>query len=323
MGHVAYLLVASVMTLYPAKPTLHDVLTHKDDPELAMVNAYDAFGVETEGLTYDFGFSAIVEYKGRTILFDGGTSAQIFRRNLATIGIDAREIDIAILSHGHHDHIGGFDYLLSVNPTVKVYLPSDFFSLGAPIPFPFKGAEPDVVKELPKEQCYYGCEREIGTVQSTGRFWKANVEYVTEPKEIMPGLTIVPTTSELMGTFIKYPPNDKSPAFIGMPELSASFTTSRGEVLISGCSHSSIETIVQEAMKVLRRKIHLVAGGFHLIPYDRQYLEGLASRLRDQYGIEEVAPAHCTGHLAFAILRRLYGEHYRFFGLGSRVEVSS
>jgi len=52
--------------------------------------------------------------------------------------IDLRKIDIAIVSHGHYDHIGGFDYLLSVNPKVKLYLPNDFFSLGAPIKFPFR-----------------------------------------------------------------------------------------------------------------------------------------------------------------------------------------
>lgn len=303
----------------PATPRM--ALADQEDPELVMTNTYDAFGVERKGLTYDFGFSTVVRYRGKTVLFDAGTRADIFAENLATLGIDPRAIDIAILSHGHHDHIGGFDYLLSVNPNVKIYLPNDFFSLGAPIPFPFKGPEPGIVEELPREQRYYGGAREIGTVTSTGRFWKANVEYVTTMKEIMPGVTIIPTNAELMGIFIKYPPNDKAPAFVGMPELSASFTTSKGEALISGCSHSSIESIILETRRVLDRKIHLVAGGFHLIPYDRAHLDGLAKRLRDQYGIEEVAPAHCTGHLAFAILRSAFGDRYRFFGLGASVEV--
>lgn len=31
--------------------------------DLIMTNVYDAFGPENEGLTYDFGFSAVVQYK--------------------------------------------------------------------------------------------------------------------------------------------------------------------------------------------------------------------------------------------------------------------
>ncbi len=289
---------------------------------LSITNAYDAFSSAREGLAHDFGFSAVVRYKGHLILFDAGTSAEIFQRNLETLEIDAKKIEVAIASHGHHDHIGGFDYLLSVNPNVKLYLPKDFFSLGAPIEFPFRGPEPDIVKQLPPEQRYYGGERDIGEVRSSGRFWKANVEYVTEAKEILPGVTLIPTTSELMGTFIKYPPFDERPNFIGMPELNVSFATGKGEVLITGCSHSSIEAIVRETQKIVPRKIHLVAGGFHLIPYGRDYVTSLARRMQDEYGVESVAPAHCTGHLAFAIFRDVFGDAYRFFGLGEEISVS-
>jgi 7,8-dihydropterin-6-yl-methyl-4-(beta-D-ribofuranosyl)aminobenzene 5'-phosphate synthase len=97
---------------------------------VVLTNAYDAFGSKQNGLRHDFGFSTVVEYKGKTILFDAGTDARIFESNLKSLKIDLRKVDIAIVSHGHYDHIGGFDYLLSVNPKVKVYLPNDFLSLG-------------------------------------------------------------------------------------------------------------------------------------------------------------------------------------------------
>jgi len=291
--------------------------------DVVMTNAYDAFGLESEGLTHDFGFSTVVQYKGKTILFDAGTDAEIFRRNLKSLRIDPKKIDVAILSHGHYDHIGGFDYLLSVNPKVKIYLPNDFFSLGAPIKFPFRDPDPSIAKQLPREQQYYGGERTVEGVltRSSGRFWKADVEYVTGAKEVLPGVTLIPTTSQMMGTFIKYPPFDRQPQFIGMPELSVSFATEKGEILIGGCSHSTIETIIQETKKVRKGKIHLVAGGFHLIPYNREYIEVLAKRMQNEYGVESVAPAHCTGHSAFAIFRRVYGDRYRFFGLGERINL--
>lgn len=290
---------------------------------VALTNVYDAFGKENKGLKQDFGFSTVIDYKGKMILFDSGTDGRIFERNLKSLKIDPRKIDIAIVSHGHYDHIGGFDYLLSVNPKVKIYAPADFFSLGAPIKFPFRETEPAVAKTLPKEMQYFGGESVIEGMVTvpTGKFWKSNVEFVTEAKEVLPGVTIIPTTSKLMGTFIKYPPFEENPQFIGMPELSLPLATEKGEIVISGCSHSTIETIIQETRKVRKGKIYLALGGFHLIPYKREYIEGLAKRMKDEYEVESVAPTHCTGHLGFSIFKQVFGDKYRFFGLGEKLSL--
>lgn len=290
---------------------------------VVMTNVYDAFGKEVKGLKQDFGFSSVVNYKGKMILFDSGTDAKIFERNIKSLKIDLRKIDIAVVSHGHYDHVGGFDYLTGINPKVKIYAPNDFFSLGAPVRFPFRETEPDAAKTLSKDEQYFRGERVVEGMITvpTGRFWKSNVEYLTEAKEVLPGVTIIPTTSKLMGTFIKYPPFENNPQFIGMPELSVSFATDKGEVIISGCSHSTIETIIQETKKVRKGKIYLVAGGFHLIPYSRKYIEDLAKRMHDEYGVESVAPAHCTGHLGFSIFQKEFGGNYRFFGLGETLTL--
>ncbi len=58
----------------------------------------------------DFGFSCIIKYKGKTILFDSGSNADTFEQNVLTLGVDLSKVDIAIASHSHFDHINGFDY---------------------------------------------------------------------------------------------------------------------------------------------------------------------------------------------------------------------
>jgi len=55
-------------------------------------------------MTQHFGFSTVLRYKGKTILFESGTDSDLFERNLQTLGIDLASIDSAVLSHGHSDH---------------------------------------------------------------------------------------------------------------------------------------------------------------------------------------------------------------------------
>ena len=83
---------------------------------------YDAFGTDPS-MTKDWGFSALVEVAGKRILFDTGDDADIFAANVKAKGIDLKTLDFVVLSHRHSDHMAGLNYVLSVNPTVKIYAP--------------------------------------------------------------------------------------------------------------------------------------------------------------------------------------------------------
>ena len=161
-----------------------------ENPGNSITNLYDSFGEKIEGLTMDFGFSALVKFGDKLILFDAGTNADILKQNVETLGIDLSEVDFAVASHVHGDHINGFDYLLSVNPYVKIYMPSDFFA-GAPIHFSVEGKEKEVVDSLPEKMRYFSWDKlEFDIIQS-GRYWNADVEYVSENLEIEPGINLV------------------------------------------------------------------------------------------------------------------------------------
>ncbi len=288
--------------------------------EVEILNVYDAFG-SAKGTKQHFGFSAVVRHGDLTILFDAGADADIFASNLKALGVDPKEIDIAVASHNHADHISGFDHLLKVNPNVRLYLPHDF-ALGAPVKLNLVGTDPAVVADLPPEQVYFGGAFEAFTLSTSGRFRGSNVEYVREGKEIAPGIHLVPTQSKLLGTFSRYPPNEDDPSLGPMPELSLSIETADGDLLLVGCSHASVEVIVKENRKRFGRPIRLLAGGYHLLPYEAEQISALGRRLREEHGVAQVAPAHCTGHLAFKLLREAFGEDYRFFGLGQKIALT-
>ncbi len=77
-------------------------------------------------LQADWGFSALVEAKGKRILFDTGSSGSILLANMAKLEIAPEEIDDVFISHAHFDHTGGLSAFLDRNSEVKVWSPGSF-----------------------------------------------------------------------------------------------------------------------------------------------------------------------------------------------------
>lgn len=299
---------------------------YKKIEENTIINLYDAFGSNKEGMIKDFGFSCIIKFKGKTILFDSGTNADIFKNNVEALNIDLSQIDFAVASHAHFDHINGFDYLLKVNPNVKIYFPFDLF-WGANIPFDISGTDSTATDSLNKRMQYFEGNYKDYHFNQTGRFWNANIEFVKENIEIEPGIRLITTSSPYMGYFNKYPSLDAcenceshNAKFNGLKEISLSLKSDDGEILFVGCSHSTVEKIISESKEFTKNNIEMVYGGYHLLPYDKTALLDLANRLKNNLKVNKVAPAHCTGHLAFKTLQDYYGENYVFAGLGENVK---
>ena len=140
----------------------------------SILNLYDAFGYGKRGTVLDWGYSALVRYNGKTILFDSGNNTEIFEHNVRALGIDLSKLDFAVLSHYHADHFSGFDYLLRVNPNVKIYLPNEP-ELGAPDEFTFSTQTKAELEGMQPEQLYFGgkkkfdglpCHRQLSAFES-------------------------------------------------------------------------------------------------------------------------------------------------------------
>ena len=284
----------------------------------AILSLYDAFGKEIQGTELGWGYSALVRFEGRTILFDAGGDADRFGRNAKALGADLKSVEFAVLSHRHGDHASGFDHAFRVNPTLKLYIPDDTMLGGGPgLRLPV--APRDIVEALPREQRYYRGEERSTTGPWGSRFWHAKTEVVRSTKQIGPGVFLVATQSPLMGDFNRVHPGD-NPVLNGFPELSLALATPQGVVLVTGCSHSGIEAIVRQTRETVGKDIQLVIGGFHLLPNTADEIRQLAHTLKQNLGVRRVAPAHCSGMLAFKIFQEIYGEDFVPAGLGSQVQ---
>jgi 7,8-dihydropterin-6-yl-methyl-4-(beta-D-ribofuranosyl)aminobenzene 5'-phosphate synthase len=94
----------------------------------------------------------------------------------------------------------------------------------------------------------------------------------------------------------------------------------RGVILIVGCSHPGVEHIVQEAIAI-DSHVYILFGGLHQIQKQDPEVDRIAAVLHDQYKLERVAPGHCTGEPEFAALKRAFGDHYVYAGVGTVVDL--
>src|SRR2546430_1510463 len=111
------------------------------------------------------------------------------------------------------------------------------------------------------------------------------------------------------------------PGTLELRELSLAINTAEGMVIIVGCSHPGIEKIVEAATKINPR-IHLVAGGFHLVVSKDEEIEKIVTALHDTYKVAYVAPGHCTGEPTFTALKKAFGDRNVYAGLGATMTLS-
>ena len=64
------------------------------------------------GLQADWGFGCLIETPTDTILFDTGANGNILLKNLAILRLNPNKITKIVISHQHHDHVGGLAALI-------------------------------------------------------------------------------------------------------------------------------------------------------------------------------------------------------------------
>ena len=265
---------------------------------------YDAFG-QIGGLRKDWGYSALVEAGGKRILFDTGDNPDILAANAKALGVDLSRVDFVVVSHRHGDHMGGMEYLLKVNPNVRIYAPKENFGVfGFSLPSTFYRKD----EQLPSRMRYY--DGQPPDTMVFGSAWpRANFELIDQTKEIAPGITLIALVSD-------------KPTTLELKELTLAIRTPDGLVLVVGCSHPGLDRIL-EAARAIDPHIHLIAGGFHLVVAQDPVIAQVVTLLHDTAKVDYIAPGHCTGEPSFAALQRAFGDHYLYAGLGTVLSLDT
>lgn len=243
-----------------------------------------------EDLSAEHGLSLYIQAQGMTILFDMGQTGA-FARNARALGLNLKDVDAAVISHGHYDHGGGLRTFLEENAAAPVYLSQYAFEAHYNSQGRFIGLDP-ALKEHPR------------------------VRLLAQPVHLAPGITLVPEpplpgpepespmTVESGG--LRCPEDFRHELYLSIAQDS--------RVLFSGCSHRGVDRIAAYF------RPHVLIGGFHLpqgTPMEQirsagQVLENLPTRYYT---------GHCTGPDAFRQMKALLGSRLEPISTGAMVRI--
>ena len=106
-------------------------------------------------------------------------------------------------------------------------------------------------------------------------------------------------TDEIMGTCNGKPTSEQAVVL----------KTVKGLVVVVGCSHPGIVTIVKEVKQAFGAPVYGVIGGFHLRYSSMADVRLCANTLKEE-GVGMVVPLHCTGWRAERIFKDVYREGF-------------
>jgi len=261
------------------------------------------------GLLAEWGLSVLVEVDNYKVLLDTGLDISA-AYNAVVIGIDLHAVDKIVLSHGHHDHTGGFQRVLSaMRKRIEVIAHPDIWAA-------------KYSRTFSKREQYAG----IPFTREALERWGVSFKFTEEPVWITDNIV---TTGEIpMQTeyekidpdlFIKE--NGELHPDPLRDDLALIVKTETGLIVVLGCGHRGMINTLHHAQKITGvDQIRVVVGGTHLIHASREQLDLTIAELR-RLGVEKIGVSHCTGLPAAAILSQEFGDSFFFNNAGTVITL--
>jgi len=256
----------------------------------------------------EHGLSLYIETENHKILFDMGSS-ELFAENAEKLNVNLKEVDIAIISHGHYDHGGGLEKFLEINSKAKVYLSKNAF-------------ENYYSKDLNGVKKYIGLNKKLLTNE--------RLIFTDKTKTITKGIylfsNIKDTTYKPSGNHCLFTENNGVLTEDNFSHEQNLIIRENGKtVLFAGCAHKGIINIQREANYLGMSEINYIIGGFHL--YNRALnLNETPEKVKEiGHILKDTGPkfytCHCTGHESYQILKEIMKEKIDYLATGSQLVI--
>lgn len=245
-------------------------------------------------LCCEHGLSLYIEACGKKILFDAGASGD-FADNAYLLGIDLAQVDLAILSHGHNDHSGGFLRFLESNSRAPIWIRREALLPCHSGSGEYIGLAPTLQKS--DRLCFAAHIQRIGkglTLYSCNRLEKS------VPLDSA-GLTVYADGALQPDQFLH--------------EQYLLIEEEGKRVLISGCSHKGILNLGRWF------RPDVIVGGFHYMRVDPAdpMLTAAAETLLSYPAVYYTG--HCTGAEQYAVMKEKMKDRLQCLSTGTTIEI--
>ena len=265
------------------------------------------------GCAYAHGLSFYVETKKHRMLLDLGPSGETLQ-NAQILGINLKKVDTVILSHGHYDHSGGILPFAGINDQALIYMQEtavgDYFS--------------DRGKSAPERYEYIGIDKDIAKLHQV-RFLQGD-HWIDDELELF---TIKNRSHKLPSSDkrILVRKGDLLQCDDFVHEQFLVIRQGKTRILMSGCAHSGILSIMDAFCDKYGKEPDLVISGFHLMKKNDytgdeiREIEEIAGELK-KYSTRFIT-CHCTGLPAFDRMKAIMGDQLAYVHSGEEIDLTS
>ena len=264
-----------------------------------------------EGLGCAHGLSLYAETAGHRILFDAGPDGALLLGNAEKLDIDLREVDIAVLSHGHYDHAGGLRAFMELNSKAKLYIHSYAATRGhyatEDVGWRFIGLEESLIKDFADRIVLSGDSLEIDSELLLFSDIKT-ADFISGSNSSL--------FEECDGEYVPDPFHHEQNLLVREGEKLH---------LLAGCAHRGIINILRRAEELGEKMPDSVFSGFHLtnpglkLDLPDSFVRSVGSELKN-YPCAYYT-GHCTGANPYAALKDVLGEKVNYLHAGLDVTV--
>lgn len=265
--------------------------------------------VAEKTLIGEFGLSLLgvsrIGDQTRRVLVDFGHTPAALANNMELLGLEASQIDAAVLSHGHLDHYGGYRGLFAGGRPAKpipLYVGGEetFCERAAMV-----GASPLLMGPLDRSELLRAGLHAVIAPEprqvadhafTTGTIPLHTIERAVIPTHMRPGVGCSAAKLSPAKAGASQLPDD------GEHELATFYAVKGlGLVVIASCSHRGVINSVRQAQAISGiEKVHAVVGGFHLVrPRTEDEARWTVSELA-KLDPTYLIPMHCSGDVFIA-----------------------
>ncbi|MCI6031923.1 MBL fold metallo-hydrolase [Fusobacterium varium] len=241
-------------------------------------------------LKNEFGLSLFIEDEDISLIFDTGKSGD-FIFNAQKLQIPLNNTKHVVLSHSHFDHTGGIRKLVDTfNNKFTLHISKTFFEEKHRI----TGVIHEFLGNNFNEKYILDKGININYIDTDEFKLSKNITLFTNFKSLNNFET--PTRYYFRKIYDDYILDSME------DELVLGIDTSKGLLIVCGCSHIGIANIVENIKCRTQKKIYGIIGGLHLSKASDERIEKVLKYF-DECNIEFFGVSHCTGEKVTKILR--------------------